>query len=114
MEIWPGGSTNKVDIGLSSGSSSTMPASIAEPQVEAEEEKDGEASGSPLAAPMPGIIIRYLVKEGDKVIAGDGVVILEAMKMENVLPAHDDGKVMSINFKPGDKVNTNDVLAIIV
>jgi len=86
----------------------------AEPQVEAEEEKDGEVSGSPLAAPMPGIIIRYLVKEGDKVIAGDGVVILEAMKMENVLPAHDDGKVMSINFKPGDKVNTNDVLAIIV
>jgi len=108
------GKYHKVDIGLSSGSSSTMPASIAEPQVEAEEEKDGEASGSPLAAPMPGIIIRYLVKEGDKVIAGDGVVILEAMKMENVLPAHDDGKVMSINFKPGDKVNTNDVLAIIV
>jgi len=108
------GKYHKVDIGLSSGSSSTMPASIAEPQVEAGEEKDGEASGSPLAAPMPGIIIRYLVKEGDKVIAGDGVVILEAMKMENVLPAHDDGKVMSINFKPGDKVNTNDVLAIIV
>ena len=108
------GKYHKVDIGLSSGSSSTMPASIAEPQVEAEEEKDGEVNGSPLAAPMPGIIIRYLVKEGDKVIAGDGVVILEAMKMENILPAHDDGKVMSINFKPGDKVNTNDVLAIIV
>jgi len=108
------GKYHKVDIGLSSSSSSTMPASIAEPQVEAEEEKNGEVNGSPLAAPMPGIIIRYLVKEGDKIIAGDGVVILEAMKMENVLPAHDDGKVMSINFKPGDKVNTNDVLAIIV
>jgi len=108
------GKYHKVDIGLSSGSSSTMPASIAEPQVEAEEEKDGEVNGSPLAAPMPGIIIRYLGKEGDKVITGDGVAILEAMKMENILPAHDDGKVMSINFKPGDKVNTNDVLAIIV
>ena len=107
------GKYHKVDIGLSSGSS-TMPASIAEPQIETKEEKDGEVSGSPLAAPMPGTIIRYLVKEGDKVTAGDDVVILEAMKMENILPAHDDGKVMSINFKPGDKVNTNDVLAIIV
>ncbi|MCD6599617.1 MAG: pyruvate carboxylase subunit B [Dehalococcoidia bacterium] len=108
------GKYHKVDIGLCCGSSPAMPASIAEPQIETKEEKDGEMSGSPLTAPMPGIIIRYLVKEGDKVIAGDGVVILEAMKMENVLPAHDDGKVISINFKPGDKVNTNDVLAIIV
>jgi len=114
LNILIDGKYHKADIGLSSGSSPAMPASIAEPQVEAEEEKDGEVNGSPLAAPMPGIVIRYLVKEGDKVIAGDGVVILEAMKMENILPAQDDGKIVSINFKPGDKVKTNDVLAIIV
>lgn len=71
-------------------------------------------AGTPLLAPMPGTVIRYLVKEGDKVKAGDGVVILEAMKMENVLPAPEDGKIKAMNFKPGDKVNTNEVLAIIV
>jgi biotin carboxyl carrier protein len=62
---------------------------------------------------MPGTIIRYLVNEGDEVVAGDGVVILEAMKMENILPAPEDGKIVAIGFKPGDRVNTNDVLAII-
>jgi len=67
-----------------------------------------------LLVPMPGTIIRYLVKEGDEVKAGDGVVVLEAMKMENVLAAPEDGKIKVMNFKPGDKVNTNDVLAIIV
>jgi pyruvate carboxylase subunit B len=71
-------------------------------------------AGTPLLTPMPGTIIRYLVEEGDKVKAGDGIVVLEAMKMENVLPAPEDGKIKAMNFKPGDKVNTNDVLAIIV
>ena len=70
--------------------------------------------GTPLLAPMPGTVIRYLAKEGDEVKAGDGVVILEAMKMENVLAAPEDGKIKAMNFKPGDKVNTNEVLAIIV
>jgi len=114
LNVLVDGKYHKVEIGLSGGSSLITPASVTEPQVETKEEKDGEVSGSPLTAPMPGTIIRYLVKEGDKVVAGDGIVILEAMKMENILPAYDDGKVISMNFKPGDKVNTNDVLAIIV
>jgi pyruvate carboxylase subunit B len=89
-----------------------------EPPAEIEEEakavEEEVVAGIPLLAPMPGTVIRYLVKEGDKVKAGDGVVILEAMKMENVLPAPEDGKIKAMNFKPGDKVNTNEVLAIIV
>jgi len=85
---------------------------VAKAAAKVEEEKEVVA-GTPLLAPMPGTIIRYLVNEGDEVKAGDGIVVLEAMKMENVLPAPEDGKVKAINFKPGDRVNTNDVLAII-
>ena len=85
---------------------------VAKAPAKVEEEKEVVA-GTPLLAPMPGTIIRYLVNEGDEVKAGDGIVVLEAMKMENVLPAPEDGKIKAINFKPGDRVNTNDVLAII-
>ena len=85
-----------------------------EERVEKTEKKEAaKAGGTPLMSPMPGTIIRYLVKEGDEVKAGDGIVILEAMKMENVLPAAESGRVVAINFKAGDRVNTNEVLAII-
>ena len=95
-----------VEVGLAA------PPPVAEAPAKVEEEKEVVA-GTPLPAPMPGTIIRYLVNEGDEVKAGDGIVVLEAMKMENVLPAPEDGKIRAINFKPGDKVNTNDVLAVI-
>jgi len=86
----------------------------AEIEEEAKAVEQEVVAGTPLLAPMPGTVIRYLVKEGDEVKAGDAVVILEAMKMENVLPAPEDGKIKAMNFKPGDKVNTNEVLAVIV
>nr|MQY55726.1 pyruvate carboxylase subunit B [Dehalococcoidia bacterium] len=95
-----------VEVGLAA------PPPVAEAPAKVEEEKEVVA-GTPLLAPMPGTIIRYLVNEGDEVKAGDGIVVLEAMKMENVLPAPEDGKIRAINFKPGDRVNANDVLAII-
>ncbi len=66
-----------------------------------------------IVAPMPGIIIRYEVELGKKVKAGDTVVILEAMKMQNNLPAPTAGIIKAINFKPGDKVSKDTVLAII-
>lgn len=113
LNVLVDGKYHKVDVGLSGGSSFTMTPPIADLQPETGKEKTEKVSGSPLAAPMPGTIIRYLVNEGDEVVAGDGVVILEAMKMENVLPAPEDGKIVAIGFKPGDRVNTNDVLAII-
>lgn len=70
-------------------------------------------SGTPLLSPMPGTIIRYLVELGDQVHAGDGVCVLEAMKMENVLPAPEDGRVVALNCRPGDKVQLNQTLAVI-
>jgi pyruvate carboxylase subunit B len=66
-----------------------------------------------ILAPMPGIVICYQIEEGEEVKAGDTVVILEAMKMENALPAPISGKMKVISFKPGDKVAKGDVLAII-
>ena len=66
-----------------------------------------------LLAPIPGLIISFSVKEGDRVKAGDTVAILEAMKMENALPAPSSGRIKAIRFKPGETVRTGDVIAII-
>ncbi|MBI4301498.1 MAG: pyruvate carboxylase subunit B [Chloroflexi bacterium] len=66
-----------------------------------------------ITAPMPGMIIRYEVTVGDKVKAGDVVVVVEAMKMQNPLASPSDGVVKTINFSPGSVVAKNDVLAVI-
>lgn len=71
------------------------------------------ADGTPLEAPMPGMIIRYEVNEGGAVNEGDVVLILEAMKMENSIMSPVSGTVKKINFKDGDSVQKGDVLAII-
>ena len=59
---------------------------------------------------MPGNILDVKVKAGDSVKAGDVLVILEAMKMENEIVAPQDGTVASINVNKGDTVNSGDVL----
>ncbi len=71
------------------------------------------ADGTPLPAPMPGMIVRYAKKVGDAVEEGETVVVLEAMKMENALPAPCSGKVQAINFSSGDSVGKGDVLIVI-
>nr|HID59556.1 pyruvate carboxylase subunit B [Desulfobacterales bacterium] len=72
-----------------------------------------EAGDFLLEAPMPGMIIRYEVSVGDKVKAGDTIVILEAMKMENALTTEVDGTVKSIPYNEGDSVARGDTLAVI-
>jgi len=67
----------------------------------------------PLRAPMPGMIISYSVKVGDKVNTGDLVCILEAMKMQNSLPAPAGGMVKAINFEPGASVAKDAVIMVI-
>ena len=62
---------------------------------------------------MPGTIIDVKAKVGDMVKAGQAIVILEAMKMENDIVAPIDGKVTSIVVKKGDTVNSNDTIATI-
>ena len=70
-------------------------------------------AGLPIAAPMPGMIIKYEKNVGDAVKKGDTVVLLEAMKMENALPALADGEVKAIHFGSGDSVSKGDILAVI-
>lgn len=57
-------------------------------------------------APMPGKIVKLLVKEGDKVTQKQPMVIVEAMKMENQVNSPSDGVVKKINFKDGEQVGT--------
>ena len=69
--------------------------------------------GTPLTAPMPGLVIKYLVEGGASVKAGDSIVVLEAMKMENNLSAPCDGTVKALTCKAGDSVAKDAVLAVI-
>ena len=70
----------------------------------------GSAKVSKLKAPMPGKVLDVLVTAGQEVVKGDGLVILEAMKMENVLKADDVGVVKSVNVSIGEAVEKNNVL----
>ncbi len=61
-------------------------------------------------APMPGKVIRLLVREGDEVAAGQGLAVVEAMKMQNEMKALRAGRVVRIAAKEGDTVAPGDVL----
>lgn len=62
------------------------------------------AGTSAVKAPLPGVVVQITVNVGDTVKASDTVAVLEAMKMENAIHAGRDGKVASIDVKPGDSV----------
>ena len=66
-----------------------------------------------ITAPMPGKVVRVLIETGDKVEKGAGLVVVEAMKMQNEMKSPRVGVVVSINVKPGDTVNAGDVLAVV-
>lgn len=63
-----------------------------------------------IRAPMPGRIVRVMVREGDEVAAGQAVVVVEAMKMENEIRARKGGTVAKVNCATGDTVAANGVL----
>lgn len=66
-----------------------------------------------LTAIMPGLIIKVLKKEGDRVEAGETVLILEAMKMQNELQAKAPGVIRQMNVKQGENVEMRQVLCVI-
>ncbi len=74
---------------------------------------EGDVAGKPLTAPMPGLIISVAVKVGDTVQEGDPVLVLEAMKMENSIPAPVSGTIKAVYFGSGDSVNKDDVICVI-
>lgn len=63
-----------------------------------------------LKAPMPGLVIAVNVEKGAVIKKGDALLVLEAMKMENILKAHGDAKVKSVRVKHGDAVEKGQVL----
>lgn len=65
---------------------------------------------SSIKAPMPGLILDIMVEEGQEVKKGDTVMILEAMKMENVIKSPGEGKVTKINVSTGQSVEKNSPL----
>lgn len=71
--------------------------------------KDKIVEGNSIA-PMPGLILDVMVKEGQEVKEGDALVILEAMKMENVMSAPKDGLIKKVHVNKGDAVDKKQVL----
>ncbi|KAA3615569.1 MAG: acetyl-CoA carboxylase biotin carboxyl carrier protein subunit [Calditrichaeota bacterium] len=71
------------------------------------------ADGKSITAPLPGLILKINISEGDIIKAGQCVMLLEAMKMENEVNAPSGGLVLDIRFKEGDSVNQGDVLILL-
>jgi biotin carboxyl carrier protein len=63
-----------------------------------------------MKAPMPGLVLQIPVNEGDEVKKGDSILILEAMKMENVIKSPIDGKIKKINIKKSEAVEKGHLL----
>jgi pyruvate carboxylase subunit B len=86
------------------------PAPAMPPAPTAPSSASGEAT---ISAPMPGIVLRYIAEVGQSVQAGDPILVLEAMKMENTLPSPTTGVVKALPFDIGVTVAKDDILAII-
>lgn len=65
-----------------------------------------------LKAPMPGLVLRIIASEGEEVKKGDNLLVLEAMKMENIIKAPADVVIKSIKVNAGDKVEKNQLLML--
>jgi biotin carboxyl carrier protein len=74
----------------------------------------GATTGEQLHAPIAGKVVKLLVAEGDTVAAGQGVIVLEAMKMENELTAERGGKVEKIHKQAGQPVDSGELLVTLV
>ena len=71
------------------------------------------SGGTNVTSPMPGTILKVLVNVGDQVSENQPVIVLEAMKMENDIPAPVSGKVISVETKQGDSVESGQTLIVI-
>ena len=74
---------------------------------------EAAGSGTPVKAPLPGVVTKIVVTTGQKVKKGQPVLVLEAMKMENNITAEQDGEITSVCVKPGDSVLEGTVLLTI-
>ncbi len=75
--------------------------------------EQGEEGMQYLTAPMPGKVVKVLRRAGDEVSAGDGVVVVEAMKMQNEIKSRKAGRVIELRVSEGATVSAGQVLAIV-
>ncbi|MBQ9833468.1 MAG: biotin/lipoyl-binding protein [Clostridia bacterium] len=110
------GTSYEVEVEEIQGGAAAPKAASAAPQAASAAPKAAtQASGGQesVNAPMPGNILDVRVKAGDTVKAGQILLILEAMKMENEILAPKDGKIVAVNVAKGSTVNSGDALVII-
>lgn len=75
--------------------------------------ESGEEGPQKLTASMPGKVVRVLAREGDEIQANQGIVVIEAMKMQNEIRAPKPGVLRKLRAQPGMNVNAGEVLAIV-
>jgi biotin carboxyl carrier protein len=103
----PGGSSLKLQTGAQE-----FTAEVIDPRAWRGRHSAVEAEGGQqIVAPMPGKVVRLLVKAGDKVEAGQGLLVVEAMKMQNEIRSPKSGTVERLLAKEGQLVNAGEVLA---
>jgi biotin carboxyl carrier protein len=73
----------------------------------------GQQGPQALTASMPGKVVRLLAREGEQVRAGQGIVVVEAMKMQNEIRSPREGKIVNLRAREGLNVNAGETLAII-
>ena len=99
--------------GEASAAPVSTPAAVPAPAKKAAPKTSGSAGAVKITAPMPGKIVAVKGQAGASVKKGDAVLVLEAMKMENVIEASADGKIISIKANKGDSVLEGAPLIII-
>ncbi len=105
------GKEYEMDVELVDGSAPAVKAPVvSKPAATKEVPAAAPSSEGSVISPMPGTILKVNVKEGDTVKAGDSVVILEAMKMENDITAPKDGVVKALSVTAGQAVAKGDAL----
>ena len=73
----------------------------------------GETGVQYLTAPMPGKVVKVLLAEGQEVASGQGVLVVEAMKMQNEIKANKAGVLVALRVKEGDAITANQVLGVV-
>jgi biotin carboxyl carrier protein len=91
-----------------------IPYRVDDPRSLRSQRRHGRTDGPvTLKASMPGRIVRLLVEKGDTVSAHQGILVIEAMKMQNEIKSPKEGRVADLRVSPGDTVASGDTLAII-